>query len=61
MRRLVNLFLILVVLGAVGFLLVKARIINLPGRQAGPQPPPTAAPPPLAIICASAWRSDLSA
>lgn len=47
MRRLVNLCLILVLLGAVGFLLVRARIIHLPERSGGgSQPTPSVAPLP---------------
>ncbi len=43
MRRLVNLLLILVMLGAVGFVLVKARIIPL-GALSGPEVVPTVVP-----------------
>ena len=46
MRRLVNFLLILVVVCAVGFLLVKAKIVNLPGRHSSPAPLPTVAPAP---------------
>lgn len=56
MRRLVNLFLILVLLGAVGFLLVKARIIHLPERSADSQSTAAAPPPPRENLRVSVAR-----